>query len=491
MPATSILWFRRDLRLDENPALQAASSDWARMIPVYIHAPDEENPWEPGAASNWWLHHSLTALDQNLARKGSRLLILRGDSLACLQHLIGQTGATGVYWNRCYEPASIARDRTIKQRLRSAGLTCASFNGRLLFEPWEIQTKSGQAFKVFTPYWRQCRARLQEIPAPQRAPERLPPLPQFLQTACAEHVGEQRLGTLGLLPNIPWDGEFPDHWQPGAAGAQARLQAFLDHAAARYASDRDLPAVAGTSGLSPHLHFGEISPREILAAVDPPGVDPDLGPETAADPFLRELGWREFSVQLLYHFPHTSDAPLNAKFADFPWRDPPPKTTETAWKQGQTGIPLVDAAMRELWRTGWMHNRVRMVVASFLTKNLLIPWQTGARWFWDTLVDADLANNTQGWQWTAGCGADAAPYYRIFNPVRQSERFDPHGRYIRRWCPELAQLPDRHIHQPAAAPSAILSGAGVRLGHSYPHPIVDLARSRNAALAAWQRLRGE
>ncbi|EIC21861.1 cryptochrome/photolyase family protein [Thiorhodovibrio frisius] len=484
MPSTAILWFRRDLRLSDNPALMAALDGCERLLPVYLHAPDEEAPWSPGAASNWWLHHSLQALDACLRERGSRLFILRGDSLACLQALITATSARAVFWNRCYEPARIARDSFIKQQLRAQGIRCESHNGGLLFEPWEIKTGADQPFKVFSAFWRRATARLAEIPAPSPTPEVLPPLPEAIasgRTQLSKSLAEQPLERLDLLPRISWDAAFPTTWQPGAAGAQARLRRFLDQAAHDYAETREQPGVEGSSKLSPHLHFGEIGPREVLKA-----TNATVGDHEA---FVRELGWREFSVHLLFHFPQTAEVPLNPLFADFPWRDPTPPELLRAWQQGQTGIPLIDAGMRELWHSGWMHNRVRMIVASFLTKNLRIPWQTGARWFWDTLVDANLANNTQGWQWTAGCGADAAPYFRIFNPVRQGERFDPEGVYVRHWCPELTRLPKRYLHAPWTAPVAILQQSGVELGITYPRPIIDLADTRREALAFWQQLR--
>lgn len=477
MSATAILWFRRDLRLADNPALQAALDGHQRLLPVYLHCPSEEAPWVPGAASNWWLHHSLSALDQELRARGSQLLILTPHtSLTGLRALIAASGAGAVFWNRVYEPAGMARDTTIKQQLRADGIRCESHNASLLFEPWEIQTSAGQPFKVFTAYWRRALTRLPDIPTPASAPGSLPPCPHL-----AQPIVETVLEALCLRPRIPWDVAFPEYWQPGAAGAQARLQCFVDRSAADYAVARDHPGVNGTARLSAPLHFGDIGPRQILAKTRPVAA--------ATDAFVRELGWREFSTQLLYHFPHTIDQPLNPLFMHFPWRDPIPPELLRAWQQGQTGIPLVDAGMRELWHTGWMHNRVRMTVASFLTKNLRLPWQLGARWFWDTLVDADLANNTQGWQWIAGCGADAAPYFRVFNPVRQGERFDPEGLYVRRWCPELARLPQRQLHQPWTASVAILQQAGIRLGVDYPHPIVDLAASRREALAFWRQLR--
>ncbi len=476
---TTLLWLRRDLRLADNPALCAAIAGADRLLPVYIHAPDEEAPWQPGAASRWWLHHSLTALAADLEARGSGLIILRGETLPTLRRLIADSGARDCHWNRCYDPALIARDTAIKQALRADGITCHSHNAALLFEPWQIKTGGGEPYRVFTPYWRRCQGQLATLPEPLPAPTQLPPLPEGLDSLPPD--------ALDLLPQIPWDSGLRATWQPGEAGAQDRLAHLIDGALRGYADARDLPAQAGTSRLSPHLHFGEIGPRQILAR-----LRGSAGADT--DAFVRELGWREFSHQLLYHFPQTPDHPLNPRFADFPWRDNDTDNDNdallAAWQHGRTGIPIVDAGMRELWHTGWMHNRVRMIVASLLTKNLRLPWQHGAHWFWDTLVDADLPNNTQGWQWSAGSGADAAPYFRIFNPVRQGERFDPDGAYVRRWCPELARLPSKWLHQPWAAPANLLQGSGVHLGRDYPRPIVDLAKTRTEALAAYDRIKG-
>jgi len=513
MPTTAVLWLRRDLRLGDNPALRAAVAQSERLIPVYIHAPEEEAPWQPGAASRWWLHQSLSTLDQQLRELGSALLIRRGESLAVLRQLILETRASTVHWNRCYEPAMIARDSSIKQALRAEGIRCSSHNATLLSEPWELKTGAGEPYRVFTPYWRRLGPQLADISAPSAAPDALPPMPSQLPGLSPD--------ALGLVPAIPWDQGLRETWQPGEAGACAGLARFLNGPIEGYHEARDWPAKPGTSRLSPHLHFGEISPRQILAQIhqtsagtssssgsttgpsssSSPSVRSSSGASTDSssdsaltnnaitEPYLRELGWREFSYQLLYHFPHTPTEPLNPRFADFPWRTDNTAHLLDAWQRGRTGIPIVDAGMRELWQTGWMHNRLRMIVASLLTKNLRLPWQEGARWFWDTLVDADLANNTQGWQWSAGCGADAAPYFRIFNPVRQGERFDAKGHYVRRWCPELAKLPDKLIHQPWAAPATALTQAGVELGVSYPRPIIDLKSSRVEALAAYDRIK--
>lgn len=469
----ALLWFRRDLRLADNPALTHALDAAEHVIPVFIHASDEAAPWSPGAASRWWLHHALQALSKDIAALGGQLIIRQGDSLQVLQQLIAQIGATDVYWNRLYEPASIARDTHIKSVLKEQGIACSSHNAALLFEPWSIQNQQRKPFKVFTPFWRHCQTQLSQQPAPLPAPTSMPSPTNALESL--------PLTALQLLPNIPWDEGLRAHWQPGEAGALQRLQHFIDASAGAYANERDRPDRQGTSCLSPHLHFGEIGPRQILAELN--------AQQVPSEAYVRELGWREFAHHLLYHLPHTATQPLDARFERFRWD----RNTAalSAWQRGQTGIPLVDAGMRELWHTGWMHNRVRMIVASFLTKNLRTHWLAGAQWFWDTLVDADLANNTLGWQWTAGCGADAAPYFRVFNPVLQAEKFDPQFAYIRRWVPELKSLPDRWIARPWQAPSAELDKAGIALGREYPHPIVDLALSREQALEAYALIKNQ
>lgn len=468
---TAILWFRRDLRLDDNPALQAALRAHERLLPVYIHAPDEAAPWQPGAASRWWLHHSLAALQAQLRARGVELQLACGDSLVVLRRLLRASGAEAVYWNRQYEPAAIARDTRIKQALREDGCAVHSFNASLFVEPWDIRTGQGGPYRVFTPYWRNARAQLQPRPGAP-APARITP-----GSVNARHD----VSSLQLLPRIAWDAGLRESWQPGAAGAAEALEEFCAGALRGYQEQRDWPARPGTSRLSPHLHFGEISPPQILWKLEELGRDAGAAWREAAEPFLRELGWRDFSHHLLYHFPQTPQQNLNPQFDAFPWREPDAAQWQ-AWQRGRTGIPIVDAGLRELWHSGWMHNRVRMLVASFLCKNLRLHWQHGARWFWDTLVDADLANNTQGWQWTAGSGADAAPYFRIFNPVTQGERFDPDGAYVRRWLPELAGQRFRSIHAPWREP-ALLARSG------YPPPLVDLAASREEALAAYQAMR--
>ncbi|MEW5755551.1 MAG: deoxyribodipyrimidine photo-lyase [Pseudomonadota bacterium] len=473
-----VVWFRRDLRLTDNPALHAALHECDRVIPVYLHAPDEEAPWSPGAASRWWLHHSLEALRQSLRDAGSDLVIRQGPSLPALRDLIAETGARQVYWNRLYEPAVQARDAGIDAALTRTGIICRHFNASLLREPNEIQTKSGGPYRVFTPFW-QTYLRQAQFDSPL-APRRLPSLPATVRS--------EPLSVLDLLPRIRWDQGLAHAWQPGEGGAWRQLQQFVAEQMQDYPGQRDLPARPGTSRLSAHLHFGEISPRQIWHAVQSETRHPaQAGLLQAGEAWLRQLVWREFGVHLLHHFPHTAQQPLDPRFERFPWRRHY-RADLRRWQRGETGIPLVDAGMRELWHTGWMHNRVRMIAASFLTKNLLIPWQEGAQWFWDTLVDADLANNTLGWQWTAGCGADAAPYFRIFNPISQGKRFDPTGDYIKTWLPELSALPAPWVHEPWKAPATVLQEANITLDH-YPQPIVDLAATRARALDAWADIR--
>jgi deoxyribodipyrimidine photo-lyase len=468
---TTVVWFRQDLRLADNPALYAARD--AAAVPVYLFAPAEEGAWAPAGAARWWLHHSLASLSQELAALGSRLILRRcEDSLDELMKLARECGARRIVWNRRYEPDVMARDARIKSALRQAGLEAQSYNASLLHEPQTVKTQSGTPFQVFTPFWRHCLAQT-DPPAPQAAPAAL------VAPEC--WPPSQRLEDFELLPTPDWSAGMRAAWTPGSAGARENLQRFLRDAFTAYSSQRDRPDLSGTSRLSPHLHVGEIGPRQIWhAAQQAAAAQGDANWRQSQ--FLTELGWREFAHHLLFHFPNTPLEALRPDYRRFPWKSNP--AALRLWQRGATGYPIVDAGMRELWQTGWMHNRIRMIAASFLVKDLLLPWQDGARWFWDTLVDADLASNTLGWQWVAGCGADAAPYFRIFNPVLQGQRFDPEGRYVRRWVPELAQLPTQWIHQPWSAPPQVLGAAGLTLGDQYPRPLVDHAEARTDALAA-------
>ena len=466
MPSVALVWFRRDLRLADNPAWQAALEGGHVPLPVYVHAPHEEGSWAPGAASSAWLHRSLQALDADLRARGSALVLATGDSLPVLQRLLEQSGAEAVFWNRRYEPAVQARDADIKRGLREQGLDVRSFNGSLLSEPWQLATGQGTPYRVFTPYWRTAQARMS-----------LPPLTEPPPRLTAHGQEGLPLEALGLAPSPQWDAGFWEHWQPGEAGAREALEVFVDGALDGYLKQRDRPDRVGTSLLSPHLHFGEIAPWRIVASLQ--------AVRTAArgadiDGYIRQLGWRDFAHHLMHHFPESCEHDLNPRFARFHWARPDGAALD-AWQRGRTGIPIIDAGMRELWQTGYMHNRVRMIAASYLTKHMRMHWLQGARWFWDTLVDADLANNTLGWQWVAGTGADAAPYFRIFNPVTQAQKFDPAAAYISRWLPELAGLPLAARFAPWEFPDV-----HPQMGDYPRKPMVELGAGRDAALAAYR-----
>jgi deoxyribodipyrimidine photo-lyase len=477
---STLLWFRQDLRIADNPALAAALKIGAPIVPVFIFSPEDEGAWAPGSASRWWLHGSLSRLDEDLRRVGSRLILRRShDSCEELLAVARACAATHVVWNRRYEPAIVARDRRVKSEAQEAGLEARSFNGALLQEPWTVKPKAGAAYRVFSAFWRHVLSLPDPLP-PLSIPNRLP-APQCWPASLP-------LERLELLPRFDWAGGLRAAWKPGIDSAHATLQRFLDQAFDEYGSLRDRPDTAGTSRLSPHLHFGEISPREVWHAARRIALDRGRHSTWRESQFLTELGWREFAYHLLYHFPHLPDRALNSRFAAFPWKSD--AAALSAWQRGVTGYPIVDAGMRQLWHAGWMHNRVRMIAASFLVKDLLLPWTQGARWFWDTLVDADLASNTLGWQWVAGCGPDAAPYFRIFNPLTQATRFDPNGTYVRGWVPELARLPREWIHQPWAAPRQVLIDAGVRLGSTYPERLIDHNLARLAALNALATIKG-
>lgn len=469
---TTLMWFRNDLRLTDNPALVWAAAR-GEVLPVFIlNAHDGTR--EPGGASRWWLHHSLQALMQKVP-----LLLACGDPAAVLPEIIKTYGVSAVSWNRLYEPAAQARDAALKETLRADGITVESHAGNLLFEPWSIRNQSGAGFKVFTPFWKHCRQKqiADELPAPK--------------VRWLKHSGGTDLNALGLLPTKPnWAKGWEDIWQPGEDGAWARFEEFIDGGLQGYAADRDQPAKPHSSRLSAALHFGEISVRSMYhRLVHVQETEPRLAKDV--EKFLSELGWRDFAHHVLHHAPKLATENWKAAFDAYPWRDARSEAAADlrAWQQGQTGYPLVDAGMRELWQTGFMHNRVRMVVASFLIKHLRIDWREGERWFWDTLVDADLANNAASWQWVAGSGADASPYFRIFNPFGQGEKFDADGTYVRRWCPELAQLRNEVIHKPWQASSLELKAAGTELGTTYPKPIVNHEAARTAAMAGYAKVK--
>ena len=462
-------WFRNDLRLQDNPALLAACQQ-GEVLPVFILDTDEPVRSVLGGASRAWLHQSLTALDASL---NNNLVMLKGSAQTLIPDLCARYQIEAVTWNRGYEPWTIQRDSGLKTALKANGLSVTSYNGALLFEPWDTVKKDGYPYRVYTPFYKHCMANLATR------------TPGVLNTARIQVVphGEQAgLESLALRPKVAWDEAMLMDWAPGEQGAQGRLQHFLATGMGDYREGRDFPAKRSVSGLSAHLHFGEISPHQILASVraESPADDNQTH-------FIKELVWREFSYNLLYHFPTLQEKNLQAKFDHFPW-----ETDETflkAWQTGQTGYPIVDAGMRELRQTGSMHNRVRMIVASFLIKNLKLHWHHGERWFWDCLVDADLASNSASWQWCAGSGADAAPYFRIFNPITQGQRFDPDGAYTRRYVPELKRMPSKYLYEPWACPVEISRAAGVVIGKDYPAPIVEVKASREAALAAFSEMK--
>lgn len=482
MAERALHWFRNDLRLADNPALAAAAQAGWLLCLYILDASPERRPL--GGASHWWLSHSLDALGEALQRRGGRLLLLEGDPADLIPRVAAMARIDLVTWNRRYEADAIVLDRKLKEALSAEGISVRSFNSHLLNEPWQVTTTTGQPMKVFTPYWRAARQKGQPA-APAPAPRRIEalPLPDSIEAMAVS------LSALGLEPRKPdWAGGLRAEWTPGEAGAAARLDAFLTDSLAGYAEDRDRPDHESTSRLSPHLRFGEIGPRQIWHALHHARASGEAaGSERDAEKFLSELGWREFSYHLLFHNPDLATRNYDARFDAFPWK--PDAEAIDRWRRGQTGIPLVDAGMRELWATGWMHNRVRMVVASFLIKHLLQDWRAGEAWFWDTLVDADPANNAASWQWVAGSGADASPYFRIFNPVTQGETHDPKSVYVRKWVPELAGLSDKDIHQPWKASQKALGVAGVRIGESYPAPLVDLASGRRQALDAFATIR--
>jgi deoxyribodipyrimidine photo-lyase len=473
-----IVWFRDDLRLADHPALAAAADTGRPALCLYVndHASAALRPL--GGAARWWLAQSLGALDRDLRMRGTRLCLRAGSAADVVTALAKEAGANAVYWNRRHDPAGMAIDAEVARRLAAIGVETCVFDANLLHAPDRLRTGAGTGFSVFTPFWRRLLQHDRPRP-PLPAPRRLEPAPVL-------HCDD--LASWRLEPRTPdWAGGLRATWTPGEAGARKSLAAFVDQHLAGYAVQRDRPDLDVTSRLSPHLRFGEISPVQVWHAVKAATEPMRTGAHADADKFLAELGWREFCHHLLHHRPELAERNLQPRFDDFAWRDD--AEALAAWQRGQTGYPLVDAGMRQLWTTGWMHNRVRMVAASFLVKHLLIDWRRGEQWFWDTLVDADPANNPAGWQWVAGCGADAAPFFRIFNPVTQSEKFDPRGVYLRRWVPEIAALPDRHIHAPWTAAPETLASAGVALGTTYPRPIVDHAAARARALAAFARLR--
>jgi deoxyribodipyrimidine photo-lyase len=470
-----LVWFRHDLRLTDNPALSDAAKHCANnkgiILPIFIYDNNPDPSLELGGASKWWLHHSLNALNESL---DGNLQVFEGDAKEVVLTLIKEFDCEHVYWNRVYEPHQIDRDTSLKSTLKEKEVSCKTFNGSLLWEPWTIKNKSGEPYKVYTPYYRKgC------LPADD--PRYPIQKPKDLSLSNRKSESNIRIEDLKLLPEINWDTSFYNEWTAGEESAKKALNTFIKDDIKRYKEQRDIPNVRGTSRLSPHLRWGEISPNQIWYAVKDAF---SYTSEKNIDTYLSEIAWREFSYYLLFHFPNLQKDNFAEKFNNFPWKNNAEHLK--AWQQGRTGIPIVDAGMRELWQTGYMHNRVRMVVGSFLVKNLLLDWREGERWFWDCLCDADMASNSASWQWVAGCGADAAPFFRIFNPVLQGEKFDKQGEYVKTYCPELSELPNKYIHKPWEAPDDVCSSISFKLGDDYPAPIVDLKVSRKRALEAFE-----
>ena len=469
----NILWFRQDLRLSDNPALLAASENNSKVLPIYILDDENARNWSMGSASRWWLHKSLESLDASLS---GNLCFFKGKAEHIISELIQDKKVTGVYWNRCYEPWRVNRDKKIKTNLMDLKISVKSFNGSLLFEPPNIKKDDGTPYKVFTPFYK--KGCLKNGLSPRKLQE--PPKQINFGTSSKKIP----LSKLKLLPEFNWYSQMQDEWSPGEEGAQKQLLNFSKTGIKEYKVGRNRPDKEFVSKLSPHLHFGELSPHQAWHCIN--NLNNTESFQSSVDHFLSELGWREFSNNLLYYWNELPENNLQKKFDRFPWLDD--LETLKRWQYGSTGYPIIDAGMRQLWKTGYMHNRVRMVTGSFLVKNLMLDWRQGEKWFWDTLVDADLANNSASWQWIAGCGADAAPYFRIFNPILQGEKFDPDGVYVRKYVPELKNLSSKYIHKPWEAPPEILSEADVRLGDNYPKPMVDLKESRDRALEAFKAL---
>ena len=475
-----LLWFRRDLRLSNHRALTAAMETGHPIIPLYIYSEDEKRT--TGSASKWWLHHSLKQLETSIRSLGGKLILRTGEPAGVLQSICKESNARCIHASTCFDPFWQGIDQSVAKALNPLGIEFKQFSGQLLWDPRSIRNKSGKPFQVFTPFWKHlCQ---HNPPEPPLASPTAWPKPSI------SNLKSEHLDSFGLLPSIRWDKGIQTNWTPGETEAMAQLDQFASNAFSDYDSARDFPGIQGTSRLSPYLHFGEITPGQIYHRLETKRRrSRSTQASTMHSTYMKEVGWREFAHHLLHHFPHMTKGPLRPEFESFPWRHD--ATMLKAWQQGRTGYPIVDAGMRELWATGWMHNRVRMIVGSFLVKHLLLDWKLGAEWFWDTLVDADLANNTMGWQWISGCGADAAPYFRIFNPIMQSQKFDAEGDYIRKWIPEISKLSNKDIHTPWTADAMILQMAGIKLGNTYPSPIVNHTIARETALDVYHRMKAK
>lgn len=472
---TTLVWYANNLRVDDHPALIQAAARGA-VVPVYVYDPEYTGPSALGGASKWWTHHSISALCDRFRDMGSDLVLRKGNPSEQLREIAQAVGADMVMFCESIEPDLQVREEGVGFELGKQGIEVERFPMHLLWPVGSVMTKDGNPYQVFSPFWKMALNTF-EPDAPMTAPTKL--------TAPERLPKSLGIDELGLLPKTNWHEQMQERWTPGEGGAQERLNAFVEHRLDDYHEDRNRLDIPGWSAMSPHIHFGEISVRRIWHTI---AQDPQWSTRKSKEHYLREVGWREFAQHLINHFPRTIGEPLREQFKVFPWVKNPEQFEK--WKRGQTGYPVVDAAMRNLWAEGWMPNRARMIVASFLCKDLRISWEEGMAWFWDTLVDADLGSNTLGWQWTAGCGADAAPYFRVFNPVSQGTKFDPDGAYVRQWCPELASLSKKAIHAPWEAPPMELAAAGVTLGEDYTEPMVDHKRAREQALEAFEKIKG-
>lgn len=475
----ALVWFRQDLRLADNPALHCALSECDRVLAVFIDDPLEQSASQLGSASRVWLHHSLLSLRESLRAKGGELFVARGESLPVLTELIGAASVTHIYWNRCYEPQAIERDKHIKSEL--AAYHPRTFNGSLILEPWQNLKLDETPYRVFTPFYKAAAVRIDDNPKALVLTKEPASVPAITAKSAKAVKSLSCITPIEFLPEKPWHLGMMEGWDVGEKAAHKKLKRFSKSSLHDYKDGRNLPGIEGTSKLSPHLHFGEISSRQVIHSLLKGQKMSTLTDDVLT--YAKEIVWREFAYSLLFYNPEMPTEPLDRRFSRFPWSKSTKKHFQ-AWKTGQTGVPIIDAGMRELYATGWMHNRVRMIVGSYLVKNLLIPWQSGEQWFRDTLIDADLASNSMGWQWVSGCGADAAPFFRVFNPVLQGEKFDKDGEYVSKWVPEIAHLDAKWIHKPWELDELTRSKL------SYPDPLVDLKVTRQKALDAFSKIKG-
>ncbi|MDX1949077.1 MAG: deoxyribodipyrimidine photo-lyase [Rickettsiales bacterium] len=479
----SLVWFRQDLRITDNPALKNAIENSKFTSAIYILDDEKKQKIRAlGGASKWWLHYALQDLSNNLKENYNIDLIIRkGNPEEIIPEICAENNIEKLYYNRLYEPYYYKRDSEISDILSKQNIAVENFNSALLVEPWEVKNGSREFFKVYTHFYKACLKNF----IPRNSIKKPKPQNKKFQ----KDIFSESLESLNLTPKKPnWAKGFYDYWQVSEGAAENRLYNFLENLVENYDEKRNFPDVENTSKLSPYLHFGQISPHQILDACE---LFKQKNPNSinGINKFISEIYWREFSYNLMFNFPSLPEKNFRAEFDNFPWEDNLENLKK--WQKGKTGYPIIDAGMRELWHTGWMHNRVRMIVGSLLTKHLLTHWKYGEEWFWDCLVDADLANNSASWQWVSGSGADAAPYFRIFNPVMQGEKFDAYGVYVRKWIPELKHLPNEFIHKPWLASPLILKAAGVELGKNYPEPIIPMEKGRNKALEAYQKMRGK